>query len=194
VRSQVQIPLPQFCHSSRENGLPSISFHWSFSGRCDAVSRSDVHPDSAALETLEPSKKGTRGRRMDQRPAPQAPPGGRYRPVEMLRAEWVVIEPAQQTVHWVARPVTHLVNRVAHRSRSLYRYHRSTYYAKRTIEVLGFRTAAALRASVTSTAVSSDRCAQRHSDSHRPFIRVAHHVRTRMTPAQSVPQLLPAIA
>ena len=82
---------------------------------------------------------------MDQRPAPQAPPGGRYRLVEMLRAEWVVIEPAQQTVHRVARPVTHLVNRVAHRSRSLYRYHRSTYYAKRTIEVLGFRTAAALR-------------------------------------------------
>jgi len=93
---------------------------------------------------------------MDQRPAPQAPPGGRYRPVEMLRAEWVVIEPAQQTVHRVARPVTHLVNRVAHRSRSLYKYHRSTYYAKRTIEVLGFRTAAALRASVTSTVRAGD--------------------------------------
>jgi len=107
---------------------------------------------------------------MDQRPAPQAPPGGRYRPVEMLRAEWVVIEPAQQTVHRVARPVTHLVNRVAHRSRSLYKYHRSTYYAKRTIEVLGFRTAAALRASVTSTAVSSDRCAHNYErSSHGRF-------------------------
>ena len=43
---------------------------------------------------------------MDQRPAPQAPPGHLRRAVEMLAAVQVVIEPSQEAVHRVARPPT----------------------------------------------------------------------------------------
>ena len=46
-----------------------------------------------------------RGEVVDQRPAPQAPLGGLRRAVQMLAAIQVVVEPPQQPVHQVARPV-----------------------------------------------------------------------------------------
>jgi hypothetical protein len=47
-----------------------------------------------------------RGEVVDQCPAPQAPLGGGRRAVQMLAAIQVVVEPAQQAIHEVARPMT----------------------------------------------------------------------------------------
>ena len=46
-----------------------------------------------------------RGEVVDQRPAPSPLLGGLHRAVEMLGAVQVVVEPPQQPVHRVARPV-----------------------------------------------------------------------------------------